>query len=90
MSGSIVFALTAALSGKIDWEQGQVKQSNFHDYPLLRINQTPKIKVSIIKSDAEPQGVGEPGVPPLAPALGNALFAALGKRQRSLPLSLSV
>lgn len=88
MEGSIIFALTAALTGKIDYVDGQVKQGNFNDYPLLRINETPKIKVAIIDSLADPQGVGEPGVPPLAPALGNALFAASGQRQRELPLNL--
>lgn len=89
MEGAIVFGLSAALHGKITLDQGRVEQSNFHDYPILRMNQVPKIEVHIINgNDAKPTGVGEPGVPPVAPALANAIFSASGKRLRDLPLSL--
>ena len=86
MEGSIGFALAAALSGEITLKDGQVEQSNFHDYPVLRINEMPLVEVHIVPSAAKPSGVGEPGVPPLAPALVNALFAATGKRIRTLPI----
>ncbi|AWB65135.1 xanthine dehydrogenase family protein molybdopterin-binding subunit [Saccharobesus litoralis] len=87
MEGAIAYGLTIALQAKIDFKQGAVKQSNFHDYPPLRINQCPKIEVVIIESDHAPGGVGEPGVPPVAPSVTNAIFAATGKRYRKLPLN---
>jgi len=90
IEGGIIFGLTAALYGNITLEGGQVQQSNFHDYPLMRHDQRPEVVVDIIDSDESPTGVGEPGVPPVIPALGNALFALSGKRQRSLPLKASV
>jgi isoquinoline 1-oxidoreductase beta subunit len=86
MEGGILFALSAALREKITVREGAVEQSNFHDYPLLRLADAPRIDVHIIDSDAPPSGVGEPGTPPLAPALANAVFAASGRRIRSLPL----
>lgn len=89
MEGGIIFALTAALHGEITLEKGRVEQSNFDDYALLRMNESPVIEVHIVDSEESPTGVGEPGVPPLAPALANAVFAATGKRLRSLPLKLS-
>ena len=89
MEGGIIFALTAALYGEISLKNGRVEQSNFDDYALLRMHETPKIEVHLVDSNESPSGVGEPGVPPLAPALGNAVFAATGKRLRSLPLRLS-
>ena len=85
MEGGIVFALSAALSGAITFKDGMVEQSNFDDYPVLRMNQMPRIEVHIVPSAEAPTGVGEPGVPPLAPAVANALFAASGKRLRHLP-----
>ncbi len=88
MESGIIFGLTAALKGKITVKDGAVEQSNFHDYQMLRMNESPEIEVAIIDSDAAPTGVGEPGTPPAAPALGNALFAATGNRQRDLPLQL--
>ena len=88
MESGIVFGLTAALKGRITIEDGAVQQSNFHDYPVLRMDEVPEIEVSIIESDAPPTGVGEPGTPPAAPALANAVFAATGKRLRDLPLQL--
>lgn len=86
---SIVYGLSAALSQQIKINQGQVEQGNFDDYPVTRFTDTPIIDVYIVPSEAEPTGVGEPGVPPLAAALGNAIFAATGTRLRKLPLTLS-
>ena len=85
MESGIIFGLTAALYGRIDFRDGQVQQSNFHDYQLLRLDQTPEIDIILVPSDEDPSGVGEPGVPPSMPALGNALFALTGQRQRSMP-----
>jgi len=87
MESGIIFGLTAALKGEISLEKGQVRQSNFHDYPLLRLDECPEIAVFIIESSEEPTGVGEPGVPPVAAALANALFAATGARVRQLPMT---
>lgn len=89
MEGGIGFALSAALHGAITLNQGRVEQSNFHDYRPLRINEMPRIDVYILQSDAAPTGVGEPGVPPVAPAVANSIFAATGKRLRNLPLRLT-
>ncbi len=86
MEGGIGFALSAALHGAITLKEGMVEQSNFHDYPVLRMNEMPKVEVHIVPSQAAPTGVGEPGVPPLAPALANAIFDAVGVRVRSLPI----
>jgi len=88
MEGGIVFGLTAALKDEITFENGRVKQSNFHNYPMLRINESPQIEVHIVPSTENPTGVGEPGVPPVAPAVANAIFAATGKRVRKLPIRL--
>jgi isoquinoline 1-oxidoreductase beta subunit len=85
--GAVVFALSGALLGKITAKAGAIEQSNFHDYPLLRINEAPRnIHVHLVPSTAPPAGVGEPGVPPVAPAVANAIFAATGERRRELPL----
>ena len=86
MEGGIVFGLTAALKDAITLEGGRVQQRNFHDYPMLRINEAPEIEVHIVPSTEAPTGVGEPGVPPVAPAVANAIFAATGKRVRRLPI----
>jgi len=86
MEGGIVFGLTAALFGQIDLRAGRVRQRNYSDYPLLGLAQTPRIETHIVPSREAPRGVGEPGVPPIAPALANALFVLTGKRLRSLPL----
>ena len=82
-------SLTAALTGEITLEDGAVQQSNFNDYQLLRSNESPEIDVHILPSTNPPSGVGEPGTPPVAPALANAIFAATGQRLRELPLRLS-
>ena len=87
LEGAVVFGLSLALMGEITVENGAVKQSNFHDYPILRIKQTPRILTHLVESDAAPAGVGEPGVPPVAPSVTNAIFAATGERIRDLPLS---
>ena len=86
MEGGIGFGLSAALYSAVTLKDGQVEQSNFHDYPLLRMSEMPQVDVHIVPSSANPSGVGEPGVPPIAPAVVNALFAATGKRLRNLPL----
>jgi isoquinoline 1-oxidoreductase beta subunit len=86
MESGIVFGLSAALYGKISFQNGRVVQSNFHDYPLLRLNEMPLVEVHIVSSKEKSGGVGEPGVPPIAPAVCNAIFAATGKRVRSLPI----
>lgn len=90
MEGSIIFGMSLALHGEISMKRGAVEQSNFRDFKLVRINEAPrKIHVDIIPSDAAPGGIGEPGVPPVAPAIANAVFALTGTRARELPLSRS-
>ena len=89
MQGGINFALSAALHGEITIKEGIPQQTNFHDYPLLRMNEAPKIDVHIIDSDENPTGVGEPGVPPLAAAVANAITANTGQRFNKLPLKLA-
>ncbi len=85
--GAAVFATAVALTGEITAANGQIKQGNYHDYPVPRINEAPyETRVHIVSSDALPTGVGEPGVPPTVPAICNALFAATGKRIRELPV----
>ncbi|WP_431861757.1 molybdopterin cofactor-binding domain-containing protein [Azospirillum sp.] len=87
MEGGIGFGLGAALGEAITLAQGKVEQSNFHDYTPLRIDRMPDVEVHIVPSAAPPTGVGEPGVPPIAPAVSNALFSLTGKRVRSLPFA---
>ena len=90
MEGAVVFGLSLALHGKIDMADGVVAQSNFHDYPLLRMSEAPATRVELVPAQGRlPAGVGEPGVPPVAPALVNALFAATGTRHRSLPIKVA-
>jgi isoquinoline 1-oxidoreductase beta subunit len=86
MEGGIGYGLAAALDGAITLKEGRVEQSNFHDYHVLRMNEMPKVEVHIIDSKEKPTGVGEPGVPPIAPAVCNALFALTGERIRTLPI----
>jgi CO/xanthine dehydrogenase Mo-binding subunit len=88
MEGSIVYGLTAALKGEINIENGRVKESNFHDYAMLRMNEMPVVDVHIMPSKETLSGAGEPGLPPAAPAVCNAIFAATGKRVRKLPIRL--
>lgn len=87
MQGGIIFGLSAALYGEITWNQGQVQQYNFPQYDMVRMAVSPIVDVHIMEVDAYPGGVGEPGTPPAAPALVNALAAATGTRVRSLPLA---
>ncbi len=87
MEGAVVFGLTAALFGKVDIEGSVVQQSNFPSYPMLQLAQTPRVDTFIVPSKRPPTGVGEPGVPPIAPAVANALYALSGRRVRALPLS---
>ncbi len=86
MEGGMVYGLTAVLYGEINIENGGVKQRNFYDYKMLRMNEMPKVEVYIVPSTEKHGGVGEPGTPPIAPAVVNAIFAATGKRIRSLPV----
>ncbi len=90
LQGGLTFGLTAALYGNIDIVKGRVRQSNFHDYRMLRINQMPQIEVHLIKSGEAPGGIGETGTTAAPPALGNALFAATGIRLRRLPIDRDV
>ena len=87
MESAINYGLTAALYGEITFTDGKVDQSNFHDYQILRMNEAPEIKVTIVNSGAQMGGAGEPGTPPIAPAVAGAIYAATGKRIRKLPIS---
>jgi len=89
LEGGIVYGLSAALQGEITVEKGQVQQSNFHDYAPLRMGECPAIETDIIASAEHPQGIGEVGVPAIAPAVANAVFALTGQRLRTLPLKLT-
>jgi isoquinoline 1-oxidoreductase beta subunit len=86
LEGAAIFGLSLAFYGNITAREGRIEQGNYHDYEMLRIHQVPEIEVEIVKSDDLPTGIGEPGVPVIAPALVNAIFNASGKRYRSLPL----
>jgi len=86
MEGGIVFGLTAVLYGEITFEKGRVRQRNFHDYQMLRMNEMPEVEVHIVPSTEKMGGVGEPGVPPVAPAVANAIFTLTRKRIRRLPI----
>jgi isoquinoline 1-oxidoreductase beta subunit len=86
LEGAAVFGMSLAYYGAITMEEGKVQQSNYHDYEMLRIHQAPEIEIEIVKSSDIPTGIGEPGVPVVAPAIVNAIFAATGKRYRNLPL----
>jgi isoquinoline 1-oxidoreductase beta subunit len=87
LEGSVMFGLSAALYGEITVEGGAVQQSNFHDHPLMRAEEAPRVHSLILPSTEKPGGVGEPAVPLVAPALANAIFAATGRRVRKLPLA---
>ena len=86
MQGGIAFGLTAALKAEATVKNGRVQQSNFHDYPILRMDEMPLVEVHIVASDRFPSGIGEMGVPPVAPAIANAVYAATGKRIRHIPI----
>jgi isoquinoline 1-oxidoreductase beta subunit len=87
LQSAIAFGLSAALFGAVTFKDGRVEQSNFHDYRVLRMNEMPLVEVHLVPDGERPTGVGEPGTPPVAPAVANALFALTGKRVRTLPLS---
>ncbi len=86
MEGGIVYGISGALWGEITLKNGRVEQSNFNNYRVLRINETPTIEVHLVRNNEAPGGIGEPGTAAMAPALANAIFAATGKRIRRLPL----
>jgi isoquinoline 1-oxidoreductase subunit beta len=90
VEGAIVFGLSAALHSRLSLKDGHVEQSNFHDFRVLRLSSMPKVEVHILPSTEKPTGVGEPGLPPVAPAVANALFVLTGQRLRELPLKLEV
>ncbi len=90
VQSGINFGLSAAMSGEITVKDGRVQQSNFHDYPSIRMSQAPPIAVKILENGPKIRGIGEPGLPPAAPALANAIFAATGQRIRELPLNKHV
>ena len=86
VEGAVAYALSAALKGAITIKDGRCEQSNFHDFEVLRLPDMPQVDVHIVKSTEPPTGIGEPGLPPVAPAVMNAVFAATGKRLRRLPV----
>ena len=86
MQGAAIFGMSLAYYGKITAKEGAVEQSNYDDYQMVRINEAPEIDIEIVTSNDKPTGVGEPGVPPIAPAIINAIYNATGKRYHSLPL----
>ena len=86
IEGGVVFGISAVLYGEITLKNGRVEQTNFTDYRVLRMNETPAIEVHIVQSAEAPGGIGEPGTAALAPAVTNAIYAATGKRVRKLPV----
>jgi isoquinoline 1-oxidoreductase subunit beta len=89
VESAIVYGLSAALYGKITLKDGIVEQGNFHDYPALRMTEMPRVEVHFVPGGTTPTGVGEPGLPPIAPAISNAIFALTGKRVRNMPFDLN-
>lgn len=89
LQSAVAFGLSAALQSELTLKEGRVQQSNFHDYPVLRLNEMPTVEVHIVPSTEKSGGIGEPGVPPVAPAVANAVAALTGKRLRELPLRLA-
>jgi len=89
VESAVAFGLSAALHGKLTFKDGRVQQSNFHDFPVLRLSEMPDVEVHIVSSSEKPGGIGEPGVPPVAPAVANAVFALTGKRLREMPFRLA-
>jgi len=86
IESGVVYGISAALWGEVTLKNGRVEQSNFHNYRILRMNETPPIDVHLVRNGEAPGGIGEPGTAVTAPALANAIFAATGKRLRKLPL----
>ena len=87
MEGAAIFGMSLAFYGKISAKDGAIEQGNYNDYKMIRMYEAPKINVEIVESSENPTGVGEPGVPVIAPAIINAIFKATGKRYYNLPLS---
>jgi len=87
--GGAIFGASAALFQELTFENGRLRQTNFHSFPMLRMNECPDIETHIVESSEKSGGIGEPGVPCAAPAIANAVFAATGKRVRRLPIRLS-
>ena len=90
IEGGVIFGLSAALKGAVTFKDGFAEQGNFDTYQLLMMNETPEIEVLLVPSGDPLGGVGEIGVPPVAPALANAIFAATGKRLRKMPVDPAV
>ena len=88
IESATAYGLSAALFGRITLKDGVVEQCNFHDYPVLRLSEMPKMEVHIVPGGTAPTGVGEPGTPPIAPAVSNAIFALTGKRLREMPFKV--
>ena len=88
IASAIAFGLTATVKGEITLEGGSVKESNYNDFPVLSMSEMPDVEVHLVDTDRRPSGIGETGVPPIAPAVANAVFAATGQRLRKLPLRL--
>jgi isoquinoline 1-oxidoreductase beta subunit len=86
VESAVNYGLTAALYGEIGYSDGKVQQGNFNSYRIVRLNEAPEVEVHIVPSAEEPSGVGEAGLPPIAPAVGNAIFALTKKRVRRLPI----
>ncbi len=89
VEGAAIDGVSQALAQALTFTNGRVDQSNFHDYPLLRMHQAPKVEVHFVMTDNNPTGLGEPALPPVVPALTNAIYAATGKRVRTLPINTS-
>jgi isoquinoline 1-oxidoreductase subunit beta len=87
--GNIVYGMTAAIKTPITFTNGKADQTNFHNYTVMRIEEMPVVDIHLVENDEAPGGVGEPGLPPVAPALCNAIFAATGKRIRKLPVDIT-
>jgi isoquinoline 1-oxidoreductase beta subunit len=90
VESAIVYGLSAAMMQEVTFKYGRAGQSNFHDYPALRINQMPEVVVAVLQNQDHIGGAGEPGLPPVIPALGNAIFDLTGKRIRTLPFNKGV
>ncbi|MBT6043932.1 MAG: xanthine dehydrogenase family protein molybdopterin-binding subunit, partial [Gammaproteobacteria bacterium] len=90
IQGGMLFGISSALHHEITLKGGIVEQNSFPDYPMLQMHEAPRVHVEFLESDASMGGLGEPGVPPVAPAIGNAIFAATGKRIRELPFAKTI
>jgi isoquinoline 1-oxidoreductase beta subunit len=87
VQGSVIDGVGEALYQELTLDRGRIRESNFHEHPLIRITEAPEVEVHFLKTEFSPTGLGEPALPPAVPAVTNAIFAATGKRVRTLPLS---